>query len=721
MVKPALLLMTGLLLAAAAFCGEPPADLRCEWRANPSDVRDPCPEFYWEAASQSAFRVAVARAAADLARPDALVWDSGKVESQLPIVEYGGPRLDNHITYFWRAQVWDSKGVRLPDSPVQQFQLSAEPMKHHLPTIRTFINFAGKPDFARDWLDLCFRKDAKQGRRDVLTVRYALVCTMVLPHPSTGRRLAGKAKELADFCVARGLTKQGILEEMFCHFALDTRVRLHVGRESVSCPIEERVCPGWDPDNDRNRDGKVDDEELAHLVNPKARAREPKQARIPIYYWGPPNDDFVMNVGHPAYQEFMATVHAPRLCEGWDGIYFDTVPTDVAGVGRRSSVLEYPRKGKGRGKWLRDLQLMFAKMKIALPEKMITGNGWDADPMVIDGRQSEGWQCLNRQASSWKARLDEAIERDRRGKVQLIQYNPIWHPKLAEFGPKLPVSYERDKMFGLATYLLAHGGFTYYGFGRHGYANVTKLWLGFEAMRYDLGEPTEPYRLFAKVERGGGVDAANLLDNGGFEAGDAGDNPTGWQVAEPVELDRDVKHGGTCSAKILSANPIINNINKQYVRLKPHTSYTLIAWAKVEKVEGSPGAQVYPYEFKGAKGGGMLTWKGTRDWTERRMVFKTTDDAEGRINFRMYGATGKVWFDDVRLIEGVAVAESVYAREYAKGLVLVKPYTGASFADDTRTTHQLPGTFRPLRADGSLGEAISHVTLRSAEAAILVK
>ena len=714
-------LLWAALIPLTVLSGEPPALLRCEWRVNPTCVRDPCPEFYWETASQSAFRVTVAIASANLAKPGGVIWDSGKVESQLPIVEYAGPRLENGATYFWRVQVWDRDRQLLPTPSAQRFSVNVQPMRHHLPTIRTFINFAGAPAFARDWLDLCFRKDAKQGRGDVLAVRYALVCTMVLPHPSTGRPLAGKAKELADFCVARGLTKGGILEGMFCHFAQDTRVRLHVGRESMSCPIEERACPGWDPKNDRDGDGKVDDAELASLVNPKASAREAKQARIPIYYWGPPNDDFVMNVGHPAYQEFMAAVHAPRLCEGWDGIYFDTVPTDVASAGRSSAVLEYPRKGKGRGKWLRDLQLMFAKMKTALPDKMITGNGWDANPMVIDGCQSEGWQCLNRQASSWKASIDEVIERDRRGKVQLIQYNPIWHPTLSDFGPKLPVSYERDKMFGLATYLLAHGHFTYYGFGRHGYANVTKLWLGFEAMRYDLGEPMEPYHLFAKVERGGGVSAANVLENGDFEASDASKNPTCWQVAEPVELDRDAKHGGAFSAKVPSADPLINNINKQYVRLKPHTSYTLIAWAKVDNVVGSPGAQVYPYEFKGATGGGMLTWKGTHDWAERRTVFKTDDDAEGRINFRMYGATGTVWLDDVRLIEGVAIAEAVYGRNYTKGLVLVKPYAGGSFGDDTGTTHPLPGTFRPLRADGALGGATNHVTLRSGEAAILVK
>ena len=89
------------------------------------------------------------------------------------------------------------------------------------------------------------------------------------------------------------------------------------------------------------------------------------------------------------------SVWAQRLCEGYDGIYFDTVPPDVAGVGRNSAVLEYPRVGRGADKWLRDLQMLFAQIKIAMPDKMITGNAGNAFPMVNDGRQSEGWQRVS--------------------------------------------------------------------------------------------------------------------------------------------------------------------------------------------------------------------------------------------------------------------------------------------------------------------------------------
>jgi hypothetical protein len=80
-----------------------------------------------------------------------------------------------------------------------------------------------------------------------------------------------------------------------------------------------------------------------------------------------------------------------------------------------------------------------------------------------------------------------------------------------------------------------------------------------------------------------------------------------------------------------------------------------------------------------------------------------------------------VWLDDIRLLEGAHIPQQLFARNYAKALVLVKPYTGERFDDSTATTHKLPGRFRPLHADGTLGEPTQEVTLRSAEAAILVK
>jgi len=234
-------------LAGAATAAEPPGNLRCEWRVEPLDVRDPCPEFSWECVAQSACRILVGASARAIVDARPLVWDSGKVPGRLPIARYAGPPLKNGVDYYWGVHVWDADGRRLPDPPAEHFRLSVRPMPHHLPTIRTFINFAGEPDFARGWLDLSFRKEAKQGREEIVTQVYGLVSTMVLPHLSTGKPLSGKAKELADFCRARGLVREGIAEEMFCHFAQDTRVRLHVGAENTANPSKSASAPAGIP------------------------------------------------------------------------------------------------------------------------------------------------------------------------------------------------------------------------------------------------------------------------------------------------------------------------------------------------------------------------------------------------------------------------------------------------------------------------------------------
>jgi hypothetical protein len=70
----------------------------------------------------------------------------------------------------------------------------------------------------------------------------------------------------------------------------------------------------------------------------------------------------------------------------------------------------------------------------------------------------------------------------------------------------------------------------------------------------------------------------------------------------------------------------------------------------------------------------------------------------------------------------------VYQRAFAKALVLHKPLSHArgvnspaSTGDETATKHELPGTYRPLRADGTLSEPTTAILLRNGEGAILVK
>jgi len=68
----------------------------------------------------------------------------------------------------------------------------------------------------------------------------------------------------------------------------------------------------------------------------------------------------------------------------------------------------------------------------------------------------------------------------------------------------------------------------------------------------------------------------------------------------------------------------------------------------------------------------------------------------------------------------------IFKRKYDRALVLYKPlsYTvGRTGTTDTATAtyHQLPGRYRELRADGTLGPVITSIRLRNGEGAILIR
>lgn len=87
----------------------------------------------------------------------------------------------------------------------------------------------------------------------------------------------------------------------------------------------------------------------------------------------------------------------------------------------------------------------------------------------------------------------------------------------------------------------------------------------------------------------------------------------------------------------------------------------------------------------------------------------------------MYGATGTAWFDDIRLAEGEVYTETVFARNFTKGLVLVRPNSGGGYGDDTASTVALPRPLRLVSPDGTVSERLQRIRLRNAEAAILVE
>lgn len=76
--------------------------------------------------------------------------------------------------------------------------------------------------------------------------------------------------------------------------------------------------------------------------------------------------------------------------------------------------------------------------------------------------------------------------------------------------------------------------------------------------------------------------------------------------------------------------------------------------------------------------------------------------------------------------DGLGNSYRVWEREFDRALVLVRPLASwreKRFDDSTAVNVPLPtnATWRPLRADGTLGEPVTFVTLRSPEAAIVVR
>ena len=69
----------------------------------------------------------------------------------------------------------------------------------------------------------------------------------------------------------------------------------------------------------------------------------------------------------------------------------------------------------------------------------------------------------------------------------------------------------------------------------------------------------------------------------------------------------------------------------------------------------------------------------------------------------------------------VALTYRVFARQFTNALVLVKMLPDGSVVDDRSiTTHPLPGAFRPLRQDGTLGNITTEARIRNNEALILI-
>jgi len=490
----------------------PTKDLRCEWQKGGATVADRCPEFYWELGDQTAYQIVVY----DSPSRKNKLWDSGKVETPLTIAEYDGKPLESGKQYVWKLRVKTEGKGWSRFSALQKFRTLFAPMPHVRPHIRTFVNFGGNSikdrKFLTDNYDLTWSTIAgmhpgdKKLNPKFIGTRYVQVSAIT--------EGSEKWTDMESLCQREKIE----MEEIFLHYAEDTARKLRVG-EWNKLKQGTRTVPGWDPHNDRNKDGRVDDKEFRNLVNPKATARSKKEARVPCSHWDSKGrQHYYTNMNNPAVRRLLAECHAKALM-GTDGLVIDWCTPYAMGLSPTVKLLEYPQENaeERQAAYLRDFQATLARLKMTIgADHLLIGNGWTGwgtnlipNPFVLDGCQWEGGFSIH-EGLEIESRLQLVTKLNQRGKIQLIKYgyfderSPLRRGKIEK---------DRDLLFGLAVYYLIQGDYTYLYIGPTmmgaGYLGTERSADGtswhekyclFEAMNYDIGKPLSPYYEFDREE-----------------------------------------------------------------------------------------------------------------------------------------------------------------------------------------------------------------------------
>lgn len=104
-------------LAPVAWSQLEPVNLRCEYLSEPIGLDAPSPRLSWELKSslraqrQTAYQVIVASSPDALAREQADLWDTGRIDSQEQNqIAYSGQPLVSHQVCYWKVRVWNQDG-----------------------------------------------------------------------------------------------------------------------------------------------------------------------------------------------------------------------------------------------------------------------------------------------------------------------------------------------------------------------------------------------------------------------------------------------------------------------------------------------------------------------------------------------------------------------------------------------------------------------------------
>ena len=152
------------------------------------------------------------------------------------------------------------------------------------------------------------------------------------------------------------------------------------------------------------------------------------------------------------------------------------------------------------------------------------------------------------------------------------------------------------------------------------------------------------------------TEPGNAVPNPGFEADNDG-VPAGWEIRLPFTVFRDtaVKRSGQASMRIESpdvgAAPLAV---MQPIIVKPDTKYRLTGWMRSDTL-GVKG-RIYA-EWNNASGwhSYVLPWvQPTTEWRQWGVDVTTTNNPEGHLYVVVQAQDkGRVWFDDLRLVEAM--------------------------------------------------------------------
>ncbi len=425
---------------------------------------------------------------------------------------------------------------------------------------------------------------------------------------------------------------------------------------------------GWDPANDRNGDGYVDDNEFANLANPEATARLRHEGRVThgVTGWSPYNAACRPNLWNPNYKQILLDYYIPLWqSTGIVGYYND----DLAN-GFKWPVLYGGEFWEVENGTSYDEQTHNAYLDLIVD----VHQSFRSRGVVTGGNISSSNMITSSELRRFLGALDYFICED----------SVINHWTLSAW---LGVCRFWDHMIYIQHYgmkLLVMGQMTY--MPRNILGNTQETWelmrMSQLAQYYLLNVPDKYIAQFWRGPKGSWSS---------FSYGSRNTNTDNfWKAGVPYNMaytPHDV-------LKVDIGDPtnrIPGNYNPMPWIGPDRTGTTIIGYSNQSQIT-VPNVGTYniytPYTF--------FLWESPR----------------------------RMWNDSVPV-------EAVVAREYTKGLVLYRApvyllsYLGMTDAqyisDQNAITVPLPGMYRRVNYDGTLGPPITQVTIRGFEGIILKK